>query len=92
MSKRHGIIHNDNVVELFENGDIRRIVDCSDHSRRYAEDVVDNWTSNIIKFPTPQFDPYAYMKDKFTMTWEDHGLSYEGTIQSSTIGGDSETN
>jgi hypothetical protein len=86
MSKRHGIIHGDNVVELFENGDIRRIVDCSDHSRRYAEDVVDNWTSNIIKFPTPDYNPFKYRTDKFTMKWEDLGLSCEGTIQCSTWG------
>lgn len=86
MSKRHGIVHDDNVVELFENGDIRRIVDCSEHSRRYAEDVVENWTSNVIKFPTAQFNPYAYEKDQFTIKWENLGLSYEGTIQSATWG------
>jgi len=45
VDKSDGVRYN---VELFENTQFVRVVDCMGHSEHYAEDVAENWVMGVL--------------------------------------------
>ena len=68
---RHAEIHNNNQVHLYENDTIMNIVDASQHSIHYAQDIVEKW-NNHNYFPK-RMRPLEVNQQLLIITMEECG-------------------